>query len=100
MKWNTQLICAKCDTPFVIQHEQDTFPCFCPFCAADSRKKHINLDEDQVKVLKQLLLVGWANSGCLSWQEYLGTEEHTEDWLNDVVTDITEKVGITPEETW
>jgi hypothetical protein len=27
-------------------------------------------------------------------------ESESEAWLIDVVTDLTEKVGITPEETW
>jgi hypothetical protein len=60
----------------------------------------MNLNDDEKKVLKMILLKIWCESGSLSFQEMLCDESESEAWLIDVVTDLTEKVGITPEETW
>ena len=65
-------------------------------------KEALSLDKGEQKVLKQLLLVAWGHSNCLSFQEHLGVEgpEWNEEWLTDVITTMSEKVSITPEETW
>lgn len=64
------------------------------------KENALSLSEDEVFVLKLFLLNAWNTRGCMEFREMLNDEEKSEDWLNDVITDMTEKVKITPEETW
>lgn len=66
----------------------------------DKIEMGVTLNKAETKVLKQMLLQTWHTRGCMTFQELLGMEDETEDWLNDVVTEMTEKCEITPEETW
>lgn len=63
------------------------------------------LNNDEKTVVKRILLKLWFDHSSMGFKEmlqYHGDEpnEPTEEWLEDVITDLTQKVGITPEETW
>ena len=60
----------------------------------------IELNKDEIYVLRLFLLNAWNTRGCMTFPEMLNDEAESEEWLNDVITDLTEKVKITPEETW
>ena len=66
----------------------------------DKLEEGVTLNKAEAKVLKQMLILTWSARSHMSFQESLSMEDETEDWLNDVITEMTEKLKITPEETW
>ena len=62
--------------------------------------KELLLNCDEIYVLKLLLIRAWNDHGSMQFRELLGDEAESEEWLDDIVTQMTEKCKITPEETW
>jgi hypothetical protein len=98
-KWHTILECKNCGASGVLEHNEETYPDYCPHCGLDGHgatgsPKGIALNEAEAKFVAIVLKHLAECRRVTTLDEWLGDESETADWLDDVMSDLWQKLEI------